>query len=435
MDTQNITQLEDNLDYRLVNGQPTQIIDAYIQLGQAHLKVGDTPKGLTQIEAALKICNEGDYPEILARLLGLKGLALKQIGNYAQASKSFRKSLQISEQVENTVLQSDALLQIGNLLAEQGKNLEAISKLDNALVLAIQNSDNPRKLFTANLLGNIFFSIESYEKAIENYALVLVTAQVLGDKNVEAASLIHIGRTFMMDGGYDGAIEHFELALDLSSTLGSAAIEIQALRGLMQTYQRLNKSSLAVVYGEQILNRVKGISDPLLELETLQDLCAILSADGRYDKTIPYLERSIDLAIELSDQEMKMKVLSDLGIAHYYLENYETSSSNLQAALEIAIQFQNIPKEASILGRLSALKADQGELDASTTFATRAIDLAQELEMDKLRGEQLVIMALNNYELGNRELAIEHCQLAIKVFLDFGESELATQAQEYLDEF
>ena len=130
-----------------------------------------------------------------------------------------------------------------------------------------------------------------------------------------------------------------------------------------------------------------------------------------------------------------MAALSYLGIAYYYLEDFESSSSNLQAALEIAVQFQNKPKEAAILGRLSALKADQDELDASNTFASQAIDLAQELDLNRLKGEQLVILALNNYEAGNRDQAIEYCEAAISVFSDLGETELVEQTREYLDSF
>ncbi|MGD2155627.1 MAG: tetratricopeptide repeat protein [Anaerolineales bacterium] len=435
MDNQSISNLEKNLEQTIEKGNKEQIIDAYIQLGQAYINSGDTPKGLTQIEEALKTNREINNTEIEARLLGLKGIALKQIGNYTQASQSFRKSLKIAEEIENTVLQSDALLQTGNLLAEQGKNLEAIAKLDNALILSIQNNDNPRKLFIANLLGNVFLSIESYEKAVENYALALETARVLGDKNAQAASLVHIGQTFLQDGEYYGAIEHFELALNSFDESGNAFIEIQALRGLTKAYQGQKKTSLAIVYGEQVLNRVKGIQDLFMELKALQELYELFASDERYEKTLLCLDRCVEIAVELNDLEVKMDAMRKLGIVHYYLENYEFASDNLRTALDIAIQFQNKHEEALILGRLSALKADQGEIERSNEFAAQAISIAQELELDKLKGEQLVILALNNFELGNRKQAIEDCEAAIEVFSDIGASELVEQAREYLERF
>jgi len=435
MDNQSISKLEDNLEQTLAKGNKEQIIDAYIQLGQAYMNSGDTPKGLTQIEEALKTNRQINDPEIEARLMGLKGIALKQIGNYKQALQAFRKSLKIAEEIENTVLQSDALLQIGSLLAEQGKNLEAIAKLDNALIFSIQNNDNPRKLFVANLLGNIFLSIESCEKAVENYALALETARVLGNKNAQAASLVHIGQTFLQDGGYDGAIEHFEMALNLSDESENVLIEIQALQGLMRAYQQQKKTSLAVVYGEQVLNRVKGIQDLYMELKILQDLYELFADDERYEKTIPYLDRCVEIAAEINDLEVKMDAMQKLGIIYYYLENYQLALDNLHNALDIAIKFQNKHEEALILGKLSALKADQGEIERSNEIAAKAISLAQELELERLKGEQLVILALNNFELGNRKQAVEDCQAAIDVFMDLGAFDLVKQAKEYLERF
>ena len=66
---------------------------------------------------------------------------------------------------------------------------------------------------------------------------------------------------------------------------------------------------------------------------------------------------------------------------------------------------------------------------------SEAISLAQELELDRLKGEQLVILALNNFELGNQEKAIEDCEIAIRIFSDLGASELVKQAKEYLKRF
>jgi tetratricopeptide (TPR) repeat protein len=412
-----------------------KVIDAYIHLGLYYRERGDTPKGLTQFELALKTALKFGYKEMESRLLGLIGQSLKDIGNYQASMQSYRKSLSIAKKIDNSVLQLDALLHIGILLADQGKNLEAISKLDNALALSIQINDRQRKLHVANLLGNIYLSIDSSEKALESFTIALEAARAIRDSQAEAATLIHLGQTFMNDGSFDVAIEHFENALDFSDETDNPHIEIQALNGLMHANDKLGKQRLAVVYGEQVVNKISELGEASMEFQAIDNLAKLLITYEKYQEVIPYLERGLQISRKQKNRDLELRFLMDKGASLYMGEDLKKADAILNEALELAVRMQKKPEEAVVLGHLSALKADNGDIHCSIEYSGRALDLARQTGNRILEGEQLVLLSLNYHELDENEKAVTFGEDAIRIFKELGNTELVNLAKKYIDSY
>jgi tetratricopeptide (TPR) repeat protein len=412
-----------------------RVIEVYIQLGRYYRSDGDTPKGLTQFELALKTALKFGYKEMESRLLGLIGQSLKEIGNYQASMQSYRKSLRIAKKIENSVLQLDSLLHIGMLLAEQGKNLEAISKLDNALALSIQINDLHRKLHVANLMGNIYLAIDSSEKALESYAIALEAARAIKDVLAEAATLIHLGQAFMKDDIFDTAIEHFENALDFSGKVDNPHIEIQALNGLMHANDKLGKQKLAIVYGEQMVNKTKAMGEASIEMQAIDTLVKLLINYEKYQDVVPYLEGGLQISRAQKDRDWELRFLMDHGISLYMVEDHKKADVILNEALDLAVRMQKKPEEAVLLGHLSALKADDGKLDSSIEYSERALDLARQTGNRVLEGEQLVLLSLNYHELDENEKAAAFGEDAIRIFKELENPELVKLAKKYVDSY
>lgn len=433
MENMKIQQFEENLKESLAGDSQDQIIQAYIDLGQAYLTLKETPKAYTQFDLALKIAENNNDELSQAKLLGSIGICLQQLGNFESALQSLERSLTIARNNENKLLEGDAQFHIGVLLSEQGKPLEAISHLDNALAMAIQNQDNTRKLAVTNLMGNIFLGLESIDKAIENYATALDTSRDLNNKEAEAASRIHLGQTFLVDGTFDAAIENFEYALAIADEHGLVQIELQALNGLTDACSGAGNSSLAVIYAEQAINKARGLDLAELEVIAIQSLIRIHTQKEHYQKTISLLQRGLDLSREKQVNEWELTFLTDLGTANYYADDLDQAQFFLEQAYEFAQKHQFSREVALVGGLLASIHADQGNTQASSDLILNVIELAEELEFIQLKAEQLVLLGMNFQETKDNNKAQGAFKEAIKLFADLERDDLVQKTQGLLE--
>ena len=433
MDVILITRQQD-LEQALADDDQVKVIEAYIALGQAYLDLKKTTKAYTQFDLAIKIAQEIDHQALKSRLLGLTGICQKQLGNYEMSLETLQEALATAQEIKDARLTGDAQYHIGALLTDMEKPLEAISYLDNALAAALQEKDNHRKLVVTNLLGNIFLSLESIEKAVENFATALDTAQILGNREAEAASRVHLAQAFLVDKEYQAAIENFEVGLSIADQGDYFSIELQALHGLTQACAGTGNTSLAAIYGEQLVNKTRLANLPAKELAAIQTLVGVFNLSENYTKALPYLERAVGLSREVGDDNWELKSLVDLGTAAYLADKLDLAKTHLQEALDKAQHLQQDHETAVISGRLASVLADAGEYLDSNQLIEQTLKLAEILDLPLLKGEQLVLQALNYQDQDQIEDARERLAEAIQLYQQIDRPDLVKGAEELLDE-
>ena len=166
-----INELSANLESVRQNNDPKELIPSLSKLGLAYLEAGDAPKALTQFDEGLKVAQEQENKEAEAQILGLAGLAIKQIGNYTLAIQKFRKSNRIARSIDHHILVCDSYIQIALLLSEKGEDTKAISQLSRAMTIASDNNDQARRMRIASLMADTFYVLIAFDKAVEYYVL------------------------------------------------------------------------------------------------------------------------------------------------------------------------------------------------------------------------------------------------------------------------
>ncbi len=403
-----------------------------VELGQAYLEIGDTPRALTQYEEGIKFCQQTGNELAEARFWGYKGICLMRLGNSDFAQVSFYKSLKMARAIDHKSLIVDALTQLGGLLLDTGKPEKAISKYEQAFTEAMNLGDQRRIMLISSRLGNIFFGLESLEKAVEYYAVALKTAQDIHDKRAECAYQISIGNAFYANDEIGVANEHFEYALNLSMELDDRQVEISALSNLLKTSIAADKISMVLLYGESVVRQAAAIHEQAAEIANIQILTTYLINKGLYQKAFPYLERGLVIAEAQQDWDWQLTMLMNLGYASYTLENLPEAAAYYEQGLMVAEKALNNLAEAQILSRLSAIQADRGDLETAVTNAQYALDLAQQLENPATIGELQMLLAFIYSELAQPEEAIASGQAAANTYLSIGEKTLADQATAFV---
>ncbi len=432
---EHIQILESKMDTIRAEGDADTRVTALFELGQTYLDTGDTPKALTQFEEGIQFCQQTGDELSEARFWGYKGICLLRLGNSHFAQIAFYKSLKMARALDHKSLIIDALSQLGGLLLDTGQPEKAIAKYEQALAEALNSGAQQRSMLVASRLGSIFFGLESLEKAVEYYALALQISQDLHDTRAECAYHIHIGNVFFANQEIEVANEHFEHALNLSMELDDYHIEISTLSNLLKTSIAADKLSQTLLYGDSVIRQCALANEQEIEIANIQALTAYLMEKGQYRKAFPYLERGLVIAETQQDWDWQLTMLMSLGHASYTLEKLPEAAAYYEQGLAVAEKALNNLAEAQLLGRLSAVQADTGELITAVANANTALDIAQQLENPALIGELQMLLAFMYSELGQTQTAIDYGQAAKSTYLAIGETKLVDQVENFLSMF
>lgn len=427
--------LKSNLKQAKKEGDAHALKTMYPDLANRYLNRGEAPKALTLIQEGIEFAQvEGDKI-IEARLLGLKGMALRQIGNPKQALKAYRSSQRIAQVIDHRPILIDAFSQIGKIHAERKEYDQAVVPLEKAYRMAFQSGDTPREMFLAGLQGDTYQAMDQFGKAMEFYTIGLEKAQELGKLEAQCSYHIAIGKIYVQEEAFDPAHEHFKNALDIGSRLEHAGYEFQAFENLLRLSVEKDDLPGAVLNGKQAIRLAREIGDMGAEATSISMLTDYLIAKGEYKGALEHLDRGLTLAQEAHDQVWQMKMAADQGIAQYYLGELEKAETFIAQALERAVQLQKASEEMILRSQLSAVKADQGNIEESLALAERALELAEEHGRPVIAGDQYILIGMNHEELGNTEDARRSVQQALDIYRSLGRDDLVERAKTILESF
>ncbi len=400
-----------------------------METANQQLRKGEAPQALTLIIETIDQAKKWNDQMNQARLLGLKGIALKQIGNPKQAVSSFKKSEKIARGIEHLPILIDALTQIGKIRVERGEADQAVPILEEAYRKAFESQDHRREMYLSGLQGDMYMVLEQHGKAMEFYAIGLEKAQQLQQLEAQCSYQIAIGKIYLLKEDFGPAEEHFKNALDLGTRLSHAGYEFQAFENLLKLSILSGNTQAVRQHGKEAVRLAKEIGDLAGEASSISDLVDFLLREEDYRLALTYLERGLTLAEQAHDQPWQLKMIADQGIAHYYLGELEAGEEKFNTALEKAIQLQMVNEEAVLKSQLSALKADQGDLKTALELGESALKAARKSSQKRIEADQYVLNALSLVDLKKPDRAVEALQSGVDIYLELDLPELAEQAR------
>ena len=414
-------------------GDREGVLDLQIRAGSMYLDYGNAPKALTHFEEGIKLAEELGEDIELARIMGMKGLALIRIGNPKQAIQAFSKSRKTAEKIGHVPITIDAYTQIGKLQYETGEIEKGIKNLEKAYRTAFESGDKQREMYIAGVMGRVFLVMEQEGKALEFFSIALDTAQELGRKESETQYQIAAGHVYLITKDFGPAEEHFKNALDIGTRLKDPKIQLLAFESLFQLSIQIDEVGMVLFNGEQTLRIANEIEDIGAEAENIRRMVQFLFEKGDYERSIPFLERGLEIGQAIHDKSYQMDMLAQQGLGQYFLENLEKAEKLLFDAYQLATQMQKPVELAQIGGKLSVVKAERGALEEAIKYAQEAVQVAEAQNLPLLRGEQLVLLAMNYLDLDRPEDAREHLSMAEALYRELERDDLAGQAKDLLE--
>ena len=255
-------------------------------------------------------------------------------------------------------------------------------------------------------LGNAYYSLGQYQRAIEFYQQSLEIKREIGDspeerlrqRNGEGRSLGNLGSAYNSLGQYQRAIEFYQQSLEIKREIGDRNGEGNSLIGLGNAYHSLGQYQRAIDFHQQSLDISREIGDSPEERlrqrngegSSLNNLGNAYNFLGQYQRAIEFYQQSLEISREIGDSpEERLRQrngegnsLIGLGNAYDSLGQYQRAIEFFQQSLEISREIGDIRGEAIVwhnLG-LTLAKIDR-ESDALGAYRN-ASELYQQMGLD-----------------------------------------------------
>lgn len=357
---------------------------AYVDLGRAYERDGDSKRAIESYLAALKL--DSQHTAAAMRLGVLYGR--RQGKDNTETALTYFKTAEAHYQTLDDV---EGLLEVsyqrGAMYMTQRKLEIAADQLTQTLEKA-KVVENKYQQFRARMQLSSVFCLKGDTKEAERYAAeALDFAKANGLENSMASGLVSLGTTFLLRKDLEQARKYYERALEAAQFYKSRRSEARAL---------LSLASLASEYHSRS-DEVRGYVERALPLcqqegsrKYLMQAHALLGhaseQQGDYVAAQQSFTQQLQLALQLDDREQESLAHEGLGIAFLDKEEYSKALENFDRHYEISRALKIAPYvshvqlyRGKVLFAMGLYDDAQKAFDESKTVATETTDPDAEL--------------------------------------------------------
>ncbi|XP_069741389.1 G-protein-signaling modulator 1b isoform X2 [Narcine bancroftii] len=239
-------------------------------------------------------------------------------------------------------------------------------------------------------LGNAYFYLKEYSKALEYHKHDLTLARTIGDRIGEAKASGNLGNTLKILGNFDEAIACCQRHLDISREQKDKVSEARAQYNIGNVFHAKGKqlSWLKTQESGDLPSEVK---------ETLE-------------KATEYYEMNLKIVKELGDRAAQGRAYGNLGNTHYLLGNYYEAIMFHKERLSIAKEFGDKVAERRAYSNLGNAHIFLGKFDVAAEYYKKTLHISRQLKDQAIEAQAC-------YSLGNTYTLLEDYEKAIDYHL------------------
>jgi tetratricopeptide (TPR) repeat protein len=230
------------------SGQPDLLIPILTLAGEADTNTHNFSEAERSLNEAARLCDISASASC-GYVLKARGLLATELNQFPSAERLFELTLAFARSHGDALLESHALLNLGNESLAQGRYDEAIDRSEAAYRTATAVGARRLQLITEGNIGWAYYKLGDSEKALELSADSERLASQLGDVWNQENELTNIGYIYMDERKFDLAAQSFQRALGLARGINAREDIYNALRVLarlsLQTGDLANSSQYA----------------------------------------------------------------------------------------------------------------------------------------------------------------------------------------------
>lgn len=289
-------------------------------------------------------------------------------------------------------------------------------------------------------LGNAYFHLHDFAKALEFHRHDLTLTRTTGDLIGEAKASGNLGNTLKVLGRFDEAVvccqRHLDIARDINDKVGQA----RALYNFGNVYHAKGKSicwggaepgefpeevmealGKAAEYYEGNLAIVKELGDRAAQGRTYGNLGNTHYLLGNFRKAVSSHEQRLLIAKEFGDRSAERRAYCNLGNAFIFLGEFEVAAEHYKRTLQLARQLKDRAVEAQACYSLGNTYTLLQDYERAIDYHLKHLIIAQDLN-DRI-GEGRACWSLGNAytALGNHDQAMHFAEKHLEICRETGD--------------
>ncbi|CAL8367721.1 unnamed protein product [Boreogadus saida] len=289
-------------------------------------------------------------------------------------------------------------------------------------------------------LGNAYFHLHDYGKALEFHHHDLTLTRTVGDLMGEAKASGNLGNTLKVLGRFDEAVICCQRHLDISRDIGDKVGQARALYNFGNVYHAKGKSICwsgaepgdfpeevmtalrqAAEYYEANLAIVMELGDRAAQGRTYGNLGNTHYLLGNFRSAVSSHEQRLLIAKEFGDRSAERRAYCNLGNAYIFLEEFEVASEHYKRTLQLARQLKDRAVEAQACYSLGNTYTLLQDYERAIDYHLKHLIIAQDLN-DRI-GEGRACWSLGNAHtaLGNHDQAMHFAEKHLEISKETGD--------------
>uniref|UniRef100_H3C026 G protein signaling modulator 1b n=1 Tax=Tetraodon nigroviridis TaxID=99883 RepID=H3C026_TETNG len=290
-------------------------------------------------------------------------------------------------------------------------------------------------------LGNAYFYLKEYGKALEYHRHDLTLARTIGDRIGEGKASGNLGNTLKILGRFDEAAVCCQRHLDISQEQGDKVGEARALYNIGNVFHAKGKQQSwgctqepgelppdvrdtlqrATGFYEMNLCLVKELGDRAAQGRAYGNLGNTHYLLGNFLEAIKFHRQRLSIAKEFGDKAAERRAYSNLGNALIFLGQFTSATEYYRKTLQLSRQLRDQVMEAQACYSLGNTYTLLQQYERAIDYHLKHLYIAQELN-DRV-GEGRACWSLGNayVSLGNHKQALHYARKHLEISKEIGD--------------
>ncbi|XP_039668174.1 G-protein-signaling modulator 2-like isoform X2 [Perca fluviatilis] len=326
----------------------------------------------------------------------------------------------------------------GERLCKAGEYRVGVSFFESAIQVGTEDLQILSAIYSQ--LGNAYFHLQEYNKALEYHRHDLTLTRTIGDELGEAKASGNLGNTLKLLGRYDEAVVCCQRHLEITRAMYDKVGQARALYNFGNVYHAKGKSICwtgaepgefpeearialrkAAQYYEANLCLVKELGDRAAQGRTHGNLGNTYYLLGDFDAAAAAHEKRLLIAKEFGDKSAERRAHCNLGNAHIFLSQFEVAAGHYKRTLQLARLLKDKAVEAQACYSLGNTYTLLQDYDRAIDYHLKHLVIAQDLN-DRV-GEGRAYWSLGNAHtaLGNHQQAMYFAEKHLEIAKETGD--------------
>ena len=249
----------------LPSDQPDLLIPILTLAGEADTNTHNFREAEQSLNEAARLCDTSASASC-GYVFKARGLLATELNQFPSAEQLFELTLAFARSHGDALLESHALLNLGNESLARGRYDEAIDRSEAAYKTATAVGARRLQLITQGNIGWAYYKLGDSEKALELFAESEKLASQLGDVWDQENELTNIGYIYMDERKFDLAAQSFQQALGFARRINAKEDVYNALRVLARLSLQTGDLANASQYAQQAFEIARQDGNHLDEL-------------------------------------------------------------------------------------------------------------------------------------------------------------------------